>query len=147
MRILFLGDVVGIPGRKAIKDNLACIREEKSIDLIFVNGENASGGYGLKARHAKDFFRAGVDGITGGNHIWKYKDLYSMLESDGRMVRPLNYADHLPGTGLRIFEKKGLPPVALFNVMGRTFMPPIDCPLCGDGNSVGRPARRHPLSR
>jgi len=129
MRILFLGDIVGIPGRKAIKDNLARIREKESIDLVFANGENASGGYGLKAKHAKEFFKAGVDGITGGNHIWKYKDLYSMLDSDKRILRPLNYADHLPGTGLRIFEKKGLPPVAVFNIIGRTFMPPIDCPF------------------
>nr|WP_321260565.1 TIGR00282 family metallophosphoesterase [uncultured Pseudodesulfovibrio sp.] len=129
MRILFLGDIVGIPGRKAIKDNLSRIREQESIDLVFANGENASGGYGLKAKHAKEFFKAGVDGITGGNHIWKYKDLYSMLDSDKRILRPLNYADHLPGTGLRIFEKKGLPPVAVFNVIGRTFMPPIDCPF------------------
>jgi len=129
MRILFLGDIVGIPGRKAIKDNLARIREKESIDLVFANGENASGGYGLKAKHAKEFFKAGVDGITGGNHIWKYKDLYSMLDSDKRILRPLNYAAHLPGTGLRIFEKKGLPPVAVFNIIGRTFMPPIDCPF------------------
>ncbi|WP_319541108.1 TIGR00282 family metallophosphoesterase [uncultured Pseudodesulfovibrio sp.] len=129
MRILFLGDIVGIPGRKAIKENLARIREKECIDLVFANGENASGGYGLKAKHAKEFFKAGVDGITGGNHIWKYKDLYSLLESDKRILRPLNYADHLPGTGLRIFEKKGLPPVAVFNIIGRTFMPPIDCPF------------------
>ncbi|NDV20084.1 TIGR00282 family metallophosphoesterase [Pseudodesulfovibrio sp. JC047] len=129
MRILFLGDIVGIPGRTALKKSLGSIKEKQSIDLIFVNGENASGGYGLKAKHAKDFFKSGVDGITGGNHIWKYKDLYSMLDSDTRIVRPLNYADHLPGTGLRIFEKKGFPPVAVFNVMGRTFMPPIDCPF------------------
>nr|WP_321513040.1 TIGR00282 family metallophosphoesterase [uncultured Pseudodesulfovibrio sp.] len=129
MRILFLGDIVGIPGRKAIKDNLARIREKECIDLVFANGENASGGYGLKAKHAKEFFKAGVDGITGGNHIWKYKDLYSLLESDKRILRPLNYADHLPGTGLRIFEKKGLPPIAVFNIIGRTFMPPIDCPF------------------
>lgn len=129
MRILFLGDIVGLPGRKAVIDNLLRIREEHSIDLAFANGENASGGYGLKQKHAKALLKAGLDGITGGNHIWKYKDLYPMLHKDGRILRPHNYAEHLPGTGVRIFEKKGLPPVAVFNAIGRTFMPPIDCPF------------------
>lgn len=129
MRILFLGDIVGLPGRKSVTDNLRRIREERGFDLVFANGENASGGYGLKAKHAKALLKAGVDGITGGNHIWKYRDLYSMLDSDGRVLRPHNYADHLPGTGLRIFEKHGLPPVAVINIIGRTFMPPIDCPF------------------
>ena len=129
MRILFLGDIVGLPGRRAVTDNLARVRDEERIDLVFVNGENASGGYGLKAKHAKDLFRAGVDGITGGNHIWKYKDLYSLLESDGRILRPHNYPDHLPGSGVKVFEKPGLPPVAVINLLGRTFMPPIDCPF------------------
>lgn len=129
MRILFLGDVVGRPGRRAIKDDLRRIREEIGADLVFVNGENASGGYGLTSKHAKQLFSAGVDGITGGNHIWKYKDLYSMLDKDGRVLRPHNYASHLPGSGVRVFEKKGLPPVAVINIIGRTFMPPIDCPF------------------
>jgi len=129
MRILFLGDIVGHPGCTAISENLRRLREELEADLVFVNGENASGGYGLKSKHAKEFFKAGVDGITGGNHIWKYKDLYNMLEKDGRILRPHNYAEHLPGSGLQIFEKKGLPPVAVINIIGRTFMPPIDCPF------------------
>ena len=141
MRILFLGDIVGLPGRKAVADDLARIREENSIDLVLANGENASGGYGLTAKHAKALFAAGVDTITGGNHIWKYKDLYSMLDSDGRVLRPHNYPDHLPGTGVRILEKPGLPPVAVINLIGRTFMPPIDCPFAAAETIVdGLPA-------
>ncbi|CCH49810.1 TIGR00282 family metallophosphoesterase [Pseudodesulfovibrio piezophilus] len=129
MRILFLGDIVGRSGRRAVKENLLRIRQEQGIDLVFANGENASGGYGLKSKHAQEFFKVGIDGITGGNHIWKYKDLYSMLQSDGRVLRPHNYADHLPGSGVHVFEKEGLPPVAVINIIGRTFMPPIDCPF------------------
>ncbi|WP_319582339.1 TIGR00282 family metallophosphoesterase [uncultured Pseudodesulfovibrio sp.] len=129
MRILFLGDIVGVPGRKAVLNNLARIREEESLDFIFANGENASGGYGLKAKHAKELFKAGLDGITGGNHIWKYKDLYSMLDSDGRILRPHNYPEQLPGSGVQIFRKNGFPAVAVINLLGRTFMPPIDCPF------------------
>ncbi|MCJ2165757.1 MULTISPECIES: TIGR00282 family metallophosphoesterase [unclassified Pseudodesulfovibrio] len=129
MRILFLGDIVGRPGRRAVMDNLARIKAEESIDLAFANGENASSGYGLKAKHAKELFKAGVDGITGGNHTWKYKDLYSLLDSDGRLLRPHNYPDQLPGRGVQVFRKDNLPPVAVINVIGRTFMPPIDCPF------------------
>jgi len=129
MRILFLGDIVGDPGMRAVTENLARIKREEEIDLAFANGENASGGYGLKSKHAKKLFKAGVDGITGGNHIWKFKDLYSMLDSDGRILRPHNYPDQLPGKGVQIFRKPGLPPVAVINIIGRTFMPPIDCPF------------------
>ncbi|WP_338669193.1 TIGR00282 family metallophosphoesterase [Pseudodesulfovibrio methanolicus] len=129
MRILFLGDIVGLPGRKAVLHNLARIRDEESLDLIFANGENASGGYGLKQKHARELLKAGLDGITGGNHIWKYKDLYAMLDEDGRILRPHNYPEQLPGSGVRVFRKEGLPPVAVINLIGRTFMPPIDCPF------------------
>jgi hypothetical protein len=129
MRILFLGDIVGLPGRKAVMHNLARIRDEESLDLIFANGENASGGYGLKQKHARELLKAGLDGITGGNHIWKYKDLYAMLDEDGRILRPHNYPEQLPGSGVRVFRKEGLPPVAVVNLIGRTFMPPIDCPF------------------
>jgi hypothetical protein len=129
MRILFLGDIVGRPGMRAATENVARLREEIGADFIFVNGENANDGYGLKTKQAKKLFKAGVDGITGGNHIWAAKDLYNMLESDGRILRPHNYAEHLPGTGVGIFKKAGLPPVAVINIIGRTFMPPIDCPF------------------
>jgi hypothetical protein len=129
MRILFLGDIVGLSGRRAVIRNLARIRDEESVDLAFANGENASGGYGLKAKHARELLKAGLDGITGGNHIWKYKDLYSLLDGDGRILRPHNYPDHLPGSGVRVFRKHGFPPVAVINLIGRTFMPPIDCPF------------------
>ena len=129
MRILFLGDIVGLPGRRAVFNHLNRIKDEEAIDMALANGENASGGYGLKAKHAKELFKAGLDGITGGNHIWKYKDLYSALDSDSRLLRPHNYPDHLPGRGVQVFRKEGLPPVAVINIIGRTFMPPIDCPF------------------
>ncbi|MBG0791198.1 MAG: TIGR00282 family metallophosphoesterase [Desulfovibrionaceae bacterium] len=129
MRILFLGDIVGEPGMRAVKDNLPRVREEEGIDFAFANGENANHGYGLTAVQAEDLLRAGLDGITGGNHIWQSKDLYPLLESDGRILRPHNYPDHLPGTGVRIFRREGFPKVAVINIIGRTFMPPIDCPF------------------
>lgn len=129
MRILFLGDIVGDSGLTAVIENVPRIRREREIDLVFVNGENANNGYGLRAEQATALLASGIDGITGGNHIWGAKDLYPMLEDDGRILRPHNYADHLPGTGVRIIRKEGLPPVALINIIGRTFMQPIDCPF------------------
>ncbi len=129
MRILFLGDIVGRPGRQAVKDNLTAIREAENIDLAFANAENASGGFGLSANNAKALFSYGLDGLTSGNHIWKFKNLWNMLENDNRLTRAHNYPDSNPGTGVRIIETDGLPPVALVNLQGRVFMQPIDCPF------------------
>lgn len=129
MRILFLGDIVGLPGRKAVKDELRRIRQEQGVDFVLANGENASGGFGLTAKHAKQLLASGVDALTGGNHIWKHKNLYGMLDDDPRILRPHNYGDGLPGTGVRVYRSDGSPPMAVINLIGRTFMPPIDCPF------------------
>ena len=129
MRALLLGDIVGLPGRKTVQDDLARIRTERGVDLVVANGENASGGFGLTAKHAKRLLASGVDAITGGNHTWKHKNLYPLLDDDPRLLRPHNYGDFLPGTGVRILKLEGAPPVAVVNLLGRTFMPPIDCPF------------------
>lgn len=146
MRILFLGDIVGRAGREAVMSHLPAVREQWTIDLALANGENASGGYGLTAAHAHELLGAGLDGITGGNHIWKHKDLYPLLEDDGRVLRPHNYGDTLPGTGVRVFEKPGLPPVAVINIIGRTFMPPIDCPFAAVETVLGELPAGIPVS-
>jgi hypothetical protein len=129
MRILFLGDIVGRSGRAAVKGLGADIRETEGVDLIFANAENASAGLGLTSKNARELLNMGLDGLTSGNHIWKFKDLYNVLETEPRLLRPANYPDGSPGTGVRVIERKGLPPVALINLQGRTFMPPVDCPF------------------
>ncbi|SNS18839.1 hypothetical protein SAMN04488503_3094 [Humidesulfovibrio mexicanus] len=129
MRILYLGDIVGRPGRTAVKRHLAAIRAELGVDLVFANGENASGGLGLSAEGAKELFSAGIDALSSGNHIWKFKDMPSFMDREPRLVRPANYPPGLPGRGWTVLENPGLSPVALINLMGRTYMAPLDCPF------------------
>lgn len=129
MRILFLGDIVGRPGRTAVKQHLGAIRAELGAALVLANGENASGGLGLSAEGAKELFGAGIDGLTSGNHIWKFKDMPSYMQREPRLIRPANYPPGSPGRGLMVLENPGLPPVAVINLMGRTYMAPLDCPF------------------
>jgi len=129
MRILFLGDIVGRPGRTAIRKNLALIRARLEPDLVFANAENASGGLGLSADGAKELLNAGLDLLTSGNHIWKFKDIPSYMDREPRLIRPANFPPGLPGQGMHVLRKPGLPPVAVLNLMGRTYMTPIECPF------------------
>ena len=129
MRILFLGDIVGRPGRTAVKKHLAGIRSAANADLVFANAENASGGLGLSAEGAKELLNAGLDLLTSGNHIWKFKDMPSFMAREPRLIRPENFPPGLPGHGMHVLRKAGLPPVAVLNLMGRTYMTPIDCPF------------------
>lgn len=129
MRILFLGDIVGRPGRHAVKKHLATLRAAEAVDLVLANAENASGGLGLSAEGAKELFGAGVDGLTSGNHIWKFKDMPSYMQREERLVRPANYPPGLPGRGWTVLRVGELPPVAFMNLMGRTYMQAVDCPF------------------
>jgi len=129
MRILYLGDIVGRPGRHAVKKHLPAIRADVSADLVLANAENASGGLGLSSEGAKELFGAGVDAMTSGNHIWKFKDMPSYMQREERLLRPANFPPGLPGRGVVVLRKEGLAPVALMNLMGRTYMQAIDCPF------------------
>jgi metallophosphoesterase (TIGR00282 family) len=129
MRILFLGDIVGRPGRKAVKDHVQRLRRELELDLVFANGENASAGFGLSDKNVRELFASGVDGLTSGNHVWKFRNFWHTLDEDARLLRPHNYPPGAPGTGVRVFRPEGLPAVAVINLQGRTFMPPLDCPF------------------
>lgn len=129
MRILFLGDIVGRPGRTAVKKHLAELRAQTGADLLFANAENASGGLGLSAEGARELLNAGLDLLTGGNHIWKFKDMPAYMAREDRLIRPANFPPGLPGRGMHVVRKKGLPPVAVLNLMGRTYMTAIDCPF------------------
>jgi metallophosphoesterase (TIGR00282 family) len=129
MKILFLGDIVGRPGRKIVKERLPRLRESLGLDMVVANGENASGGLGLSAKNARELLNAGVDVLTSGNHIWKFPDMGSLLRSEARVLRPANYPPGAPGKGVGVYELPGCAPVAVLNVQGRTFMPPVDCPF------------------
>ncbi len=129
-RVLLIGDIIGKPGRHAIERELAGLRDERGIDFVVANGENVAGGNGLTESTANALFAAGVDVITSGNHIWDKRELYPVLEREERILRPLNYGSHgVPGRGWGTFEALDGTHVAVVNLMGRTFMQPLDNPF------------------
>ena len=123
LRLLFLGDVVGEPGRKAVIQNLSKIREHWSIDFIVVNGENSAGGRGITPKISIDLLRAGAAVVTTGDHVWDQKEIIEYFPTEPRLLRPLNYPDGTPGHGSVVLEtKKGK--VGVLQVQGRTFTQP-----------------------
>ena len=130
MRLLFLGDVVGRPGRRALAALLPRLRREAAIDFVIANGENASNGKGINPRGAEELRDAGVDVLTSGNHIWQSRDIIPYLRENGRLLRPLNFAPDVPGIGWTVRTGRGSSvPVGVINLIGRTFMGPAGCPF------------------
>jgi metallophosphoesterase (TIGR00282 family) len=124
LTVLFLGDIVGEPGRNAVIGRLPELKEKHALDFIIVNGENAAGGRGITGKITIDLLRAGVSVITTGDHIWDQKDIISFLDLEPRLLRPLNYPDGAPGHGSIILETaKGK--IGVISVQARTFMQPI----------------------
>ncbi|HUJ32939.1 MAG TPA: TIGR00282 family metallophosphoesterase [Candidatus Acidoferrum sp.] len=129
MRILFIGDIVGSPGRKIVHDRLADILAQQSIDLCIANGENSASGFGITPRLAEDLFASGIEVITGGNHIWDRKEILEFFPHEPRLLRPANFPNGSPGKGLFIGRAKNGVGYAVMNLQGRTFMAPIDDPF------------------
>jgi 2',3'-cyclic-nucleotide 2'-phosphodiesterase len=124
LTVLFLGDVVGEPGRTAVIARLPELKEKYALDFIIVNGENAAGGRGITGKITIDLLRAGVSVVTTGDHIWDQKDIVPFLDLEPRLLRPLNYPDGAPGNGSIVLDTaKGK--VGVINVQARTFMQPI----------------------
>ncbi|HET7813670.1 MAG TPA: TIGR00282 family metallophosphoesterase [Candidatus Baltobacteraceae bacterium] len=123
-----MGDVVGSPGRDTLKRCVPFARDQHGIDLCIANGENAAAGFGLTAQTAQEMFDAGVDFITSGNHIFDKREFKSYLEDTDRVIRPANYPPGVPGRGFNFIRANGSM-VGVLNVMGRTFMPPVDDPF------------------
>ena len=137
MKLLFIGDIVGQPGRRAVTELLPRLRDQHALDFIIANGENSAGGSGITPKTAAEIFSAGVDVITSGDHLWDQKEVMELLAGEKRFLRPLNYPADVPGRGSGVFEVqsprfkvKGPLSVAVLNVQGRTFMqPPLDNPF------------------
>jgi hypothetical protein len=124
LRILAIGDIIGKPGRKAVKEILPGLCEEYNIDLVIGNGENAAGGLGLTPGTAEELFDSGIDVITTGNHIWAYNEIIPYLDSELALLRPLNYPPMNPGRGYLLKNN-----VLIINLVGRVFMGHVDCPF------------------
>ncbi|HVS45380.1 MAG TPA: TIGR00282 family metallophosphoesterase [Verrucomicrobiae bacterium] len=125
---MLIGDVVGSPGREVLERCVPLARDQHRIDVCIANGENAAGGFGLTAQTAEEMFASGVDFITSGNHIFDKREFSSYLESTSRVIRPANYPPAVPGKGYGFIDAAGVT-VAVINLMGRTFMPPVDDPF------------------
>jgi len=129
VRIFFIGDIVGGPGRKAVSGLLHKVVDRYQIDLVVANGENASGGLGITPEVAEQLFQAGIDVMTSGNHIWKHKEIQPYLEANDRLLRPANYPEGAPGRGVTVIETSAGETAAIVNLEGRIFMNPLDCPF------------------
>ncbi len=129
MKILFIGDIVGSPGREAIKKLVAPLKQDLQIDIVIANAENASGGSGITSKVAAELFSSGVDVLTSGDHIWKKSEIFELINREERILRPLNFPLGAPGRGAAIFKTKGGLKVGVINVNGRVFMEALECPF------------------
>lgn len=129
MKLLFIGDIVGQPGRRAVREIVPRLRQIHQLDAVVANGENSAGGSGITSKTAQEIFEGGVDIITCGDHLWDQKEVIELLEKERRFVRPLNYPAGTPGQGSTLLEFPGRPPLAVINLQGRTFMPPLENPF------------------
>jgi metallophosphoesterase (TIGR00282 family) len=136
VKVLFIGDIVGQPGRRAVSELVPRLRETHGLHLVIANGENSAGGSGITPKTAEEIFAAGVDVITSGDHLWDQKEVIDLLENEKRFVRPLNYPRGTPGEGSVLIEVRipnsAIPTPALFavlNLQGRTFMADLENPF------------------
>lgn len=129
MRLLFLGDIVGRAGRKAVIGNLPRLRSQLKLDFVVANGENAAHGFGITPGICQSLFDAGVDCITGGNHSWDQSDILAFADQEPRLLRPVNFAPGTPGRGCGLYEVGAGLRVLVVNIMGRLFMEPVDDPF------------------
>ncbi len=128
IRVLFCGDVVGPGGRKVLLELLPVLKEEFNLNFIIVNGENAAGGSGLVPSVVNELFFSGVDVITTGDHVWKKKEIFKIIDKEEFLLRPANFKRTLPGKGFCIKEKDGVK-LCVINLIGRVFMNPVECPF------------------
>src|SRR5208283_3912274 len=131
MRILFIGDIFGQPGRRCVKETLPLLREELKPDLVLANAENAAAGFGITPPLVEEFLDLDIAVLTSGNHIWDKKEIYPYLRDqiNSRLLRPANYPADAPGHGLFVGKTSAGIGYAVINLQGRVFMPPLDCPF------------------
>jgi hypothetical protein len=145
VKLLFIGDIVGEPGRKAVNRLVPQLRLQHSLDAVIANGENAAGGAGITPKTADEIFSAGVDVMTTGDHLWDQKEVVALLESEPRFLRPANYPAGTAGQGSRVFRLPGQPPFAVLNLQGRAFLAALDNPFHCARAEVARLRPQTPL--
>lgn len=145
MKVFFIGDIVGSPGRKALEKILKSYRQEQGIDAVVANGENAAGGSGLTPAIAEELFSSGVDVLTSGDHVWKKREIYDYLERTDRLVRPANYPKNVPGKGSTAVEVRNGQTIGVINIIGRVFMDAVDCPFDRVREEIEKISQRTPV--
>lgn len=129
MNILFIGDIIGRTGRRAVEARLHHLVDARNVDLVIANGENSAAGFGLTVNIAAELYDLGIDVITSGNHIWDKREIYDYLDREPRLLRPGNYPPGLPGRGSGVYATAAGLKVGVLNLEGRVFMNNLDCPF------------------
>jgi metallophosphoesterase (TIGR00282 family) len=129
MRVLFIGDIVGSPGRQIVQDRLADIVAQRQVDLVIANGENSASGFGITPRLAEELLKSGIEVLTGGNHSWDRREIMEYIPHQPRLLRPANFPEGNPGNGMYIGTAKNGVRYAVLNLQGRVFLNPIDDPF------------------
>jgi metallophosphoesterase (TIGR00282 family) len=137
MKILFIGDIVGKPGRRAVRELLPWIVEEKRIDLVIANCENAAAGFGITSDIVEELYGCHIDVLTSGNHIWDKKEIMDFLEGYETLLRPANYPAGAPGRGSAVVTTSAGIRVGVINLAGRVFMNPLGCPFLTADREIG----------
>ena len=129
MNILFIGDIVGAPGREAIKELVPGLKKEFKLNFVIANAENAAGGSGITPKVARELFDAGIDVLTSGDHVWKKREIFEIINEERRILRPVNFPQGVPGSGAEVFTAEDGLKVGVVCVQGRVFMEALECPF------------------
>lgn len=145
MKLLFIGDIVGSPGRRVLREVLPKLREEHGLDAVVANGENSAGGSGITPKMAKIIFESGVNVITTGDHLWDQKEVIELLNNEPRFLRPINYPAGSPGQGCTVQKLTNGLKLGVINVQCRTFMPPMENPFLAVEAAVEEMRKQTPV--
>ena len=142
MKVLYIGDIMGEPGRRAVARMVPRLIAQRQIDVVVGNGENVAGGFGITPDLAEELFRMGLSAITTGNHAWDKKEILDYFPRERRLLRPANYPEGVPGQGSVIVQAKNGEEVAIVQLMGRAYMPTLDCPFQVAKREMGKLRKR-----
>jgi metallophosphoesterase (TIGR00282 family) len=145
VKLLFIGDIIGKPGRQAVSRELHRLVDRYMVDLVIANGENAAGGFGITEETANDLYKCGIDVLTSGNHIWDKKESFPFVNREERLLRPANYPEGAPGRGSGLFTTAGGARVAVLNLEGRVFMNNLECPFRTADREIARLQMETPI--
>jgi len=145
VKLLFIGDIIGKPGREALSRELHRLIDRHMVDLVIANGENAAGGFGLTAETAQELFKCGVQVLTSGNHIWDKKESLEYIKREERIVRPANYPEGTPGRGATLVRTPGGVKVGILNLEGRVFMNNLECPFRSADREIAKLKEETPI--